>query len=425
MLVQRKLVLIWLGTILLLLNLSYPTQAGPPRSHPALLQRSLVAEKQSDFALKDRDRVVFYGDSITEQRLYTSYIEQYVLTRYPDRQVTFINTGWGGDKVSSNDCKPCAGVGGLARIKRDVIDHRPTVVTLLFGMNDGQYRDFDPAISKVYEDGLTTIIRELKSKTGARIYVMTPTVYDGTRNTPWSKTDRYNDVLDRYTEAVKAIAQRESVPVIDLHTITTDALLKAKKDDPNYTFAPDGVHPEEDGQLLMAAEILRAWGSPPEGLQLNKQVTLDEGGSASLSISAPLPWPEPLPSEKLRRVTPVITEIGQVILHMDGLPAGEYRIAVDGKDVGKYTSQAMSAGIPLSLLSGKAIEETRVLAGLVRKREDLFFLRWRQIEAPLAPEYQSATKVLSSFDLLLDEIRERARMLGAFHKYQIVVSRSH
>ena len=121
----------------------------------------------------------------------------------------------------------------------------------------------------------------------------------------------------------------------------------------------------------------------------------------------------------------MITEIGQVNLHLDGLPSGEYKIAVDGKDAGKYTSQAMSAGIPLSLLSGKATDETRVLAGLVRKRADLFFLRWRQIEAPLATEYQSATKVLSSLDLLIDEIQERTRMLGAFHRYQVVVSRSH
>src|SRR5947207_1681349 len=137
-----------------------------------LVAFAALQARAETFALKDGDRVVFYGDSITEQRLYTTYVEHYVLTHYPDRRVTFINTGWGGDKVSGNDCKPCAGVGGLARIKRDVIDHRPSVVTLLFGMNDGQYRDFDPAILKVYEDGLTAIIRELKSKTAARAYVI-------------------------------------------------------------------------------------------------------------------------------------------------------------------------------------------------------------------------------------------------------------
>jgi hypothetical protein len=291
-------------------------------------------------------------------------------------------------------------------------------------MNDGQYRDFDPAIAKVYEDGLTAIIRELQSKTGARIYVMTPTVYDGTRHTPWSKTDRYNDVLDRYTEAVKTIAQREGLDVIDLHTVTTEALLRVKKDDSDYTFAPDGVHPQEDGQLVMAAEILRAWGAPPGGFELSKQVTLDQDGTASVSVAAPLPWPEPLPSEKLRRVKPVIAELGQVILHLTGLPSGQYKVEIDGKDAGEYTSQVLSRGIPVGFLSGKATDATRALASLVRKRGDLFFLRWRQVEAPFATQYQSATKVISSLDLLIDEIQERTRLLAMFHKYQLVISRA-
>ena len=75
---------------------------------------------------------------------------------------------------------------------------------------------------------------------------VTPTVYDGTRHTPWSRTDRYNDVLDRYSEAAKAIAEREGLKVIDLHAVTTEALAQVKKDDSEYTFAPDGVHPQED-----------------------------------------------------------------------------------------------------------------------------------------------------------------------------------
>src|SRR6266446_1325293 len=50
-----------------------------------------------DFQIKDGDRVVFLGDSITEQRLYTSYIESYALTRYPHWQLRFRNVGWGGD----------------------------------------------------------------------------------------------------------------------------------------------------------------------------------------------------------------------------------------------------------------------------------------------------------------------------------------
>src|SRR6266853_6866721 len=58
------------------------------------LTSSVIA---GDFFIKDGDRVVFLGDSITEQRLYTTYIEAYTLTRYPKWALYFRNVGWGGD----------------------------------------------------------------------------------------------------------------------------------------------------------------------------------------------------------------------------------------------------------------------------------------------------------------------------------------
>src|SRR5215469_5394381 len=69
----------------------------------------------SGFLLKNGDRVVFYGDSITEQRLYTSFIEEYALTRFPDRKIEFFNSGVGGDKVSGGWAGPID-----MRLSRDV-----------------------------------------------------------------------------------------------------------------------------------------------------------------------------------------------------------------------------------------------------------------------------------------------------------------
>ena len=388
----------------------------------AVAESPVLAQNGTEFALKDGDRVVFYGDSITEQRLYTTYVEHYVLTHYPQRRITFINTGWGGDKVTSNDCVPCAGVGGLARIDRDVIRYKPTVVTLLFGMNDGRYQDFDAETMKVYEDGLTAIIRELKSKTSARIFVMTPTVYDGTRNTPWSHTTRYNDVLDRYSEAAKQIATREKLPVVDLHAVTTDVLRRAKSADASYTFLPDGVHPEEDGQLVMAAELLRAWGALPSGVEMGRAVKPGPDNTAALSVTAPLPWPHPAPSEQLQKVAIGIVESGSVRVRVMGL-RGRYRVNVDGKDAGDFDGASLEKGLSIGALSPGAVEQSMTLATLIRKRADLFFMRWRQVEAPLAKDYKTAAQVVSSFDSLIDEMTERARGLGALHEYLLKITK--
>jgi lysophospholipase L1-like esterase len=376
----------------------------------------------AQFALKDGDRVLFYGDSITEQRLYTTYVEHYSTTHYPDRHITFINTGWGGDKVTSNDCQPCAGVGGLARIKRDVLDHRPTVVTLLFGMNDGQYKDFDPAVMQVYEDGLRALIAEIKSKTNARLYVMTPTVYDGTRHTPWSRTDKYNDVLDRYSEAAKQIAAAEGLPIIDLHGATMDALNKARQQSATYTFLPDGVHPAEDGQLVMAAAILRAWGAPAKGYEASKNAPAGGNTSFSISVTAPLPWPNPQPSEALAKVCPEITLEGNVNLHLSGLAKSRYSVTVDGKDAGQFSADELASGIAIGRLSPQAVTASDQLAQLIRKRADIYFFRWRQIEVPYSKDYKTTGPATASIDSLIEEMRDRSRGLGAFHKYELVVT---
>src|SRR3954466_12126368 len=62
-----------------------------------LIAAEAIFVSAGDFQIRDGDRVVFLGDSITEQRLYTTYIEAYALTRHPGWKLWFRNVGWGGD----------------------------------------------------------------------------------------------------------------------------------------------------------------------------------------------------------------------------------------------------------------------------------------------------------------------------------------
>ena len=287
---------------------------------------------------KPGDRVVFFGDSITEQNLYTAYVQQFVISRYPDLNVTFINSGWTGDAVNSNPCVPCAGVGALARIERDVVAYKPTVVTLLFGMNDGLYKDFDPEVMKVYTDGLSQIIAILKRETKARIYVMTPTVYDAEMKTTWSHTDKYNEVLDRYSEAAKEIARRENLPVIDLHTATTVALTNARKLDKSYTFfgAGDGVHPKPEGHAVMAAEIINAWGGRATNIGIADQLWVSGTSEHRFEAVAPLPWPSFKLSDTIQRADPMVAQLGGITFTLGSVPSGKYSVSVGGTSCGRF-----------------------------------------------------------------------------------------
>src|SRR6188508_2895490 len=96
-----------------------------------LLTLAVVGARADGFALKDGDRVVFYGDSITDQRRYTSFAETYVVTRFPKLNVSFVHSGWGGDRVTGGGGGPID-----VRLWRDVLPYNPTVVTIMLGMND-------------------------------------------------------------------------------------------------------------------------------------------------------------------------------------------------------------------------------------------------------------------------------------------------
>lgn len=78
---------------------------------------------------KKGERVVFTGNSITHGGHYHSFIWLYYMTRFPDKPITIMNAGIGGE--STWDMK--------ARLDDDVFDRKPTYVTLTFGMNDTGY----------------------------------------------------------------------------------------------------------------------------------------------------------------------------------------------------------------------------------------------------------------------------------------------
>jgi hypothetical protein len=68
------------------------------------------------FALKAGDKVVFYGDSITAQRLYTRFVEDFVVSRCPHMRVESYNGGVSGDTVEGGHA------GNMeTRLKRDVL----------------------------------------------------------------------------------------------------------------------------------------------------------------------------------------------------------------------------------------------------------------------------------------------------------------
>jgi hypothetical protein len=82
---------------------------------------------------------------------------------------------------------------------------------------------------------------------------MTPPFYDDQQS---PKAFSYNEVLDKYSDWL--IGQRkEGWTVIDLHGPMSQAIRERRKTEPKFTMQPDGVHPNDAGQWVVAQQLIR------------------------------------------------------------------------------------------------------------------------------------------------------------------------
>src|SRR6476469_2776841 len=126
----------------------------PPLALLILTGPALAADT---FFFQKGDPVFFLGDSITEQYQYSTDIELYLTTRFPEWNLTFLNAGIGGDTAT----------GGAGRFQEHVLNEKPTAVTINFGMNDAGYGKFDPARNKQYVEK-TAAMLDMAKKAGIR-----------------------------------------------------------------------------------------------------------------------------------------------------------------------------------------------------------------------------------------------------------------
>jgi lysophospholipase L1-like esterase len=403
------------------------------------------AQDSSTFNLRNGDRVVFYGDSITDQRLYTTFTETYIVTRFPHLRVSFVHSGWGGDRVTGGGGGPID-----LRLRRDVIAYKPTVMTIMLGMNDGSYRAFDQAIFDQYAKGFEHILDQVKSALpGLRLTLIQPSPFDDVTRAPRFEGG-YNQVLVRYSQFVKELAASHRLDVADLNTPVVAALEKAKTTNPELAqkIVPDRVHPGPGGHLLMAAEMLEAWHAPA----LVASVALDAAGRkvvdarnakvAGLEAGAGLTWTEkddalPMPMDLGDPVVALainssdfVRALDQEPLKVTGLTADRYSLRIDGADAGAFTKEQLAEGINLAVLPTPMAKQAAEVHRLTLQHNNIHFTRWRQVQVPLAKEIadDKFARVRRAVGELLDALdaeeadvvrQQRATAEPRAHKFEL------
>lgn len=309
-----------------------------------------------DFFFKNGDRVVMIGDSITEQHLHSNYVESFVVSRFPDWQFAFRNTGIGGDTST----------GGASRTERDILAFKPTAVTITFGMNDAGYvYPYNPDRLAAYRKGLQTMLDKIRP-TAARVAILSPSPVE--KREDGRALEGYNQTLELFSAWAKNVAVKNNAMFVDQIHPHLAVLQKARDAKPsNRINGGDAVHPGPSGQILMAWAILKGLGAPTvvstasisassgevgdrENCRLY-DVRVHKNGLSFTRKDEAVPFWIPVEARSILDWAPVVQDLDQYTLQVVNLPEGRYNLVIDGEKVTTLGSADLERGYNLALLT--------------------------------------------------------------------------
>ncbi len=185
-------------------------------------------------------RIVCFGDSVTGlyyhtggRRAYTDMLGIALRTALPGASVETINAGVSGHTT----------VNALERIERDVLRHEPTLVTVMFGLNDMTRVPLDQ-----YRTNLETIIARCRAA-GAEVLLCTP-------NAVITTSARPTESLEQYCAVVRDVGRVQNVPVCDCYN--SFAALRASDPLAWRLLMSDEIHPNMAGHQWIAQDLARS-----------------------------------------------------------------------------------------------------------------------------------------------------------------------
>ncbi len=328
--------------------------------------------------------VAFMGDSITHGAQYLKVIEHYYHTRYPNKDITFVNKGISGNSFSSV----------LSRFDWDITENVYTgeidEATICLGFNDLRPQNFikdanydeakiEERIS-TYLSNCKTLIERCRNK-GISLTLLTPVVFDykmveGRKEGGYSVSFDFPGEVNSYglwkmTEGIKEIAEQYDLPVIDIWTSTTEMTEKVRNDfglakDYIVIMGTDGVHPGEQGGFYVSYQFIKQ----QDGNPIVAKVEIDAENGAKTTERADVVVTDysanRVEYEYLAHAIPVaytayyqtwenwgvpVTEdINQEIIKVENLEAGTYTVTIGGNKLTKnYTAEELAEGVNIAI----------------------------------------------------------------------------
>jgi lysophospholipase L1-like esterase len=196
--------------------------------------------------LQQNDHILFYGDSITDwgrtgnnpndgmgvgfPYLCSAHLQE----RFPRMGLKFTNQGISGNRICDLE----------SRLANDVLPAKPTVVSLLIGVNDTwhQFSHGKPSPLPEFAVSYRRVLDSLKAA-HARLVIMEPFLLHTTPNLAIMRDD-----LNQRITIVRDLARQLAALYIPLDGMFQAAATTT----PMQYWASDGIHPTPAGRALIA-----------------------------------------------------------------------------------------------------------------------------------------------------------------------------
>ena len=255
----------------------------------------------------------------------------------------------------------------LDRFEEDVAAFKPKYVTILLGMNDGAYRDFDKTIFDTYQQDMNAVLDKIAAL-GAIAVPMTPTMHDAraarlAKRVLEPRDTYYNGVLALYGGWLREQAQVRGLGFVDMYGPLNQITFSQRKKIANWTMIADAVHPGHTGQVVMAAAVLddMVAHSPVSAITIqekdgrlvgsagrNKVTDLQGGDTIRFSHTATaLPWVLPPEAAEGYALSKAGHRHSAERITLRHLKPGKHEVKIDGEAIGQWTDVQLASGVEI------------------------------------------------------------------------------
>ena len=198
------------------------------------------------------DKVLFIGDSITDcgrrnehapfGHGYVRKITELITAKYPERDITYVNKGIGGDIVEGLE----------ERWATDVIAEKPNWLSVKIGINNASRQYAGNVSTEAYlpdwEACYRRILTRAKTELEVPLFLFEIFYIEEDVDEPRPLA------VDAYNESIHRLAEEFDAKLIPTNAVFDKAV--AARPGALWT-TQDGVHPNAEGHTLMALEFLK------------------------------------------------------------------------------------------------------------------------------------------------------------------------